>query len=192
MPNYIGAGCSDCSTVESFTGSLNGYANNNQAVNHLIAANQQANMIGNNFNKPNNNYNNNGYNNNGYNEVKLPQIAGSVNTQPTVTSQNNNGARNNKQVKQVPPVQTQNNKAGNDDQQKNKLYMLIKLVICILLALAIHETIKYHINHNIKFNEGSPSYFVYYCVGVAILLYVAHQYLPTYDSANTVEKYEIS
>lgn len=73
------------------------------------------------------------------------------------------------QVQQI-VVQNSSNKNFKGVVQS---YMLsasgFKMTVSMLLALALHETIKNYITQSIKFNDGSPTYFVVYAVVVAVV-----------------------
>lgn len=199
----LGYGCQSCSTVESFNGSLQGVqqesfgTNNNNVVNQLIQESnfnnnpmnnpvnsginndvsynadlRQNNYGGNNYNQPqmNNQTYGNGNNanqhpmNSNYNDVKVPQVIG-TSAKPAPPRQK--PVENN--------VVPRNNVVEKED--KTKIGCLIKLGLMVLLALAVHETCKYYINHSIKFNEGTPTYFVYYAIGCAVVLFMVHNYV---------------
>lgn len=134
----------------------NNYNNNNQ--------NQMNPVMNNNTYGNGNNANQHPMNSN-YNDVKLPQIVGV----PTKTAQpkgkivpNNNN------------IIYANNK---DIENEKKIGWYFKVGLVFLTALAIHETIKYYINHSIKFNEGSATYFVYYALGCLVAFYVVNNYV---------------
>lgn len=129
-------------------------------------------------NKPQMNQNNsygNGMNNtnhpmNGnYNDIKVPQVIG-ASAKPVQKVR----------AKPVNVVPVNNNIVSNDiDTKKDGLNKSLKCLIVILTALSLHETIKYYINHAIKFEEGSPKYYIYYAVACLVIAYGAHQYLPS-------------
>ena len=206
-------GCTNCSTVESFNGSLQGlqggFGGNNNAVNHMISE-QQNNMSGentytndapsiqtdqqsNNLHSGNNENNDNNYSNSNYNQPTQP-MNNSYGNGNNTAQHPMNGNYNDVKVPQVmgtsaQPVQKVrarpinntvpiNNNISKEEIAKSQIHHHIKLVILVVLALATHETVKYYINHSIKFDEGSPQYFVYYTVACAVALYLAHQYLP--------------
>ena len=176
--------------------------NNNNAVNQLIQENnfneapmnnptnsgmnpdvsynadlRQNNYGGNNYNQPQMNHqpqmNNQAYGNgnnvnqhpmnSNYNDVKVPQViaTSAKPAPPRAKPIENNVVR--------PSVV--------DKDEKSKLGCYVKLGLVILIALALHETIKYYINHSIKFNEGSPTYFVYYTLACVVALFVVQNYV---------------
>lgn len=100
--------------------------------------------------------------NNNYNDVKLPQVVGTPKPTPK-----HRPIPNNNIVQSPPPVK----------DTENKFILYIKIGILVLCALAVHETIKYYINHSIKFNEGSPTYFVYYSIGCVVAFYFVNNYV---------------
>lgn len=176
--------------------------NNNNAVNQLIQENnfneppmnnpansgmnpdvsynadlRQNNYGGNNYNQPQMNHqpqmNNQTYGNgnqvnqhpmnSNYNDVKVPQvIATSAKPAPP----------------RAKPVESHVVRPSVVDRdEKPKLGCYLKLGLVILIALALHETIKYYINHSIKFNEGSPTYFVYYTLACMAALFLVQNYV---------------
>ena len=49
----------------------------------------------------------------------------------------------------------------------------VKMILCIILALAIHDAVKFFIAQSIRLNRGSSSRFLYYPIvilGILILL----------------------
>lgn len=198
-------GCQSCSTVDSFNGSLQGFqqvlgGNNNSMINQMIEDNNFNNnnnvgndlIIKNNANNEiynadlrQNNYSSNNYNNtmnnpvmnhntygngnnmnqhpmnNNYGDVKIPQVVGTkpVPNKPKIVPTNNNIVH----VK--------------EPQNEKQIGWFVKVGLIFLIALSIHETIKYYINHSIKFNEGSPSLFVYYAIGCVVAFYLANNHI---------------
>ena len=101
-----------------------------------------------------------------YNDVKVPQVVGTIKQAPNKPK----------------PVQTNNvvyanNTNTNVNENEKKIGWYIKLGLIFLIALSVHETIKYYINHAIKFNEGSPTYFVYYAIGCLVAFYAVNNYV---------------
>lgn len=144
--------------------------------------NNFGNNSGNN-NSGNNNYNNTAMNsqhgnaqnpmNANMNNVRVPQV---VSNAPS-----NNQPRNNAPPANNGPTPANNGhvvSVGTLSSKDDKKICLVKLVMAIVLSLALHETVKYYINQSIKFNDGSPTYFVYYSLACLVALYVAQQYLP--------------
>jgi hypothetical protein len=103
--------------------------------------------------------------NTNYNDVKVPQVIG-ASAKPV---------KNNLKQAPVNYVPTNNNIVYDKDEKKLSCY--VKLGLVLLIALAVHETIKYYINHAIKFNEGSPTYYVYYSVACFALFFVVTKYV---------------
>jgi len=180
-------------------------SNNNNMVNQLIEESnfQKKNEMLPNMNDPNsggpnsdvsynadlrqNNYGNNNYSqpqmnnqnygngntmaqhpmNANYNDVKVPQVIG-ASAKPVMNK-----------VKQAPVnyVPTNNNIVYDKDRDEQKLSCYVKIGLVILIALAVHETIKYYINHAIKFNDGTPTYYVYYSVACVALFFIVTNYV---------------
>jgi len=148
----------------------------NSGVNNDVSYNadlRQNNYGGNNYNQPQMNNQNYGNGNNmsqhpmntNYNDVKVPQVIG-ASAKPV---------KNNLKQAPVNYVPTNNNIVYDKDEKKLSCY--VKLGLVLLIALAVHETIKYYINHAIKFNEGSPTYYVYYSVACFALFFVVTKYV---------------
>ena len=88
-----------------------------------------------------------------------------------------------------PATQQVNNQNNNNQilnananfHQTNPNYKFIashfNYVIVVLLALALNDLAKFYINRSIKFQNGSHTYFIYYCVGISLLLYIVSKYV---------------
>ena len=50
--------------------------------------------------------------------------------------------------------------------EDNNILKEVKMTLYIILALSVHEAIKFFISHSIRMNRGSSSRFVYYPVVV--------------------------
>ena len=113
--------------------------------------------------------------------------AGIINTTNgnTMLNATSNGANQNiqpqqpskppvRKAEQVVMVENFTDKKSSSNERANNF---IVMGIVIVAALACNETVKYYINQSIKFNDGSPLYYVAYSV-IAILLGAAvHHYV---------------
>ena len=67
------------------------------------------------------------------------------------------------------------NNAVNNSAPKKPVVLnmsnLLLLGVTIVAALAVNETARYHINQAIKFNEGSPMYYLGYAIVATYLLW---------------------
>ena len=50
-------------------------------------------------------------------------------------------------------------------------------VLVVLVALAVNDLAKYFINRSIKFQNGTHNYYIYYTVGLALVLYMMSKYV---------------
>jgi len=152
----ISNGCGSCSTLGM----------NEVPVNQVMQVDQTsqylANMVA--ANSGNGMVNNGGAVNNANNRVAIPNVA-------TV----NNGA-NNKQVA-VPVANTVPAPLKKTKSIEYGVNYFLMVGLAVAAALAFNETAKYHINQAIKFNEGSPMYYVAYAGVMVVLAGVVHNYL---------------
>lgn len=188
-------------SLQGLHSSLGG--NNNNMVNQMIEDNNFNNSVGNdliirnntsneiyNADLRQNNYGSNNYNNppavmnnpvnmnntygNGnnanqhpmnsnYNDVKIPQVVG-TSARPAPS-----------RAKVVP--NNNNVVYQKESENEKKIGWFVKVGLIFLIAMSVHETIKYYINHSIKFNEGSPTYFVYYALGCLVAFYLVNNHV---------------
>ena len=78
---------------------------------------------------------------------------------PNMVNNTNNKVRNNN-----PMVVNANLNVEEEDNVKLMWQCCLKLGLVIVCSLAFHETVKYYINHSIKFNDGSATYYIYYTI----------------------------
>ena len=50
-------------------------------------------------------------------------------------------------------------------------------VLVVLVALAVNDLAKYFINRSIKFQNGTHNYYIYYTVGLGLVLYMMSKYV---------------
>ena len=121
-------------------------------------------------NMPNNNM---AVNNGQMNNMPVVNNQPMNNNMPVVNNQhmNNNMPINNQHMNNNMPINNQpmnNNGQTNDvikgDNKRND----IKLILSFLLALSIHEMIKFFINQSIRLNKGTSARYIYYPIGVVI------------------------
>ena len=122
------------------------------------------------------------------NQVSEHQIQNLLNSIPNTNKRNSSnlpdmGAmRNNvEQIELNNQIQNQlvmnelNNSVGSNNQHKY-ISTMFNYVIVVLVAIAINDLAKYYINRSIKFQNGSHMYYVYYTVGLMIVLYIVSKY----------------
>lgn len=107
--------------------------------------------------------------------VQQPRNNVVVDTKPQNNVVVNTQPQNNVVVKKQPVI-TQNTQVVNTPKSQ-KINDFVVLCLVVVSALAINETVKYHINQIIKFNEGTPMYYVGYIVVSIVLTYVVFNYL---------------
>jgi hypothetical protein len=201
----LGGGCNSCETIgggNSSFNNLNGLYNQdngsaqaaNMVVNNSMNSMNNGNN-GNNYQQQNNNtaqlnaqlaqLSNNGANNgnngnNGNNNTQQVQLV-------AVPNNNANNTNNSNQNKAVVVATVANNTRNNGNIAVNNaapkkpvvlnMTNLLLLGVTIMAALAVNETARYHINQAIKFNEGSPMYYLGYSVVAVLLVIVVHNYV---------------
>ena len=163
--SYISNGCNDCSAVDfGATGTMNsGNSTNflNPPQNTMYENTQQNQFV--------------------YQQPQQPQVQ-----QPSVQQQ--------QPVLQQPPVQQKYQQASkpmavipnqqyntqnqHNDKDKNGIQNILGnylfdnafiLIVAFLVASAWHTTIKYYIDQAIKFNGGTPTYYIVYAVLATIV-----------------------
>lgn len=182
----ISNGCGSCST----------YGMNEVPVNQVMQVDQTsqylANMVANNVSNGNGMVNNNGAVNNANNRVAISNVATANNNQAVANAaiaaannSNNNGnnvannVANNKPVVTTAPVEpvVQPTPAKKSKGVEYGINYFLMVGLAVAAALAFNETAKYHINQAIKFNEGSPMYYIAYTGVMVLLAGVVHHYL---------------
>jgi hypothetical protein len=164
--SYISNGCNDCSSVDfGATGTMNsGNSTNflNPPQNTMFENTQQNQFM--------------------YQQPQQPQVQQHQVQQPVlqpVLQQQQPQVQ--QKFQQAPkPVQQQqyNNKNTNNNNGNNGIqhilgsYLLdnaFVLIVAFIVASAWHTTIKYYIDQAIKFNGGTPTYYIVYAVVATIL-----------------------
>jgi len=145
----------------------NNSMNNNAMANNANAVNSQLQQAMNNNVAVANNANavmvNNVANNaNNANNVNVPVVVNTdnANNKHVVVSNVNNAVN-----------------ANNKKSFSSRVVNFVMLGLVVVAALAWNETAKYHINQAIKFNEGSPMYYVGYAVVATLFAAAAHNYM---------------
>lgn len=162
--SYISNGCNDCSAVDF---GATGVMNSGNSTNFL--------------NPPQNTmYENTPQNQFVYQQPQQPQVQQQVQQpvlqQPTVQPKYQQAAK----PMPVVPNQQYNNQNQNqhNDKDKNGLQNILGnylfdnafiLIVAFLVASAWHTTIKYYIDQAIKFNGGTPTYYIVYAVLATIV-----------------------
>jgi len=197
----LGGGCNSCETIgggNSSFNNLNGLYNQDngsaQAANMVVNNSMNSMNNGNNYQHQNNNtaqlnaqlaqLSNNGPNNanNGNNNQQVQVVA-----VPNNVRNNGNNGNNGNQNKAVVVATVANNTRNNGNNAVNSsapkkhvvlnMSNLLLLGVTIVAALAVNETARYHINQAIKFNEGSPMYYLGYAIVAVLLVMVVHNYV---------------
>ena len=162
--SYIANGCNDCSTVDFGTGmgagsmgQLGGGGYGNGSGHQLVAQETVAPQVSTTANPYM-------YQQTAAPEqqvavaVQQPQVRQAVQQKPAV-----------KVAPQVPVAQPKasDNQTGKSLQGTVAGYFTgsnFAIMVAFLVASAWHETIKYYINQSIKFNGGTPTYYIVYAV----------------------------
>ena len=166
---------------------LNNLNNNNMLSNNMnsmnnLELNQMMNNNGMNMNQNNNGMNMNS-NNNGMNEQQIQNIINSI---PNKMN-NNIELPDNSLSRNIDALNAQNNNKNNQvnnsvanvivaNDQSKYIATMFNYVVVVLLALAINDLVKYFINRSIKFQNGSHNYYIYYTVGLGIVLYIVSKF----------------
>lgn len=162
-------------------------ANNIKNLNN----NKQNNMSANNNNKMNNNLdlnqlmNNNQPSNNQMSEQNIQNILNSI---PDTNKRNPSlpdmgSMRMNQEQMEMNNQILQNlnnlNKPNEVNLENNHKFIAthFNYVLVVLVALAVNDIAKYFINRSIKFQNGTHNYYIYYTVGLALVLYMMSKYV---------------
>lgn len=167
----------------------NNMLHNNNNMNNLNNAELQQIMGNNNManNMPNNNMPNNMTNNNQISEQQIQNILNSIpntnkrnsNQLPDIGSMRNHNEHvemNNQMNNQMMNNVNSMNMVVEDNNQTKYIAKMFNYVVVLLVALAINDLAKYFINRSIKFQNGTHMYYVYYSVGLIIVLYIVSKY----------------
>ena len=155
--------------------------NNNKKMNNLNNSELQQ-ILGNSNNMQNNMQNNN--------QISEQQIQNILNSIPNTNKRNSTQLpdigtmrNNNEQIEltnQLNNVVNNSNANGNSfnhgETQNKYILTMFNYVIVLLVALAVNDLAKYYINRSIKFQNGTHMYYVYYSVGLVIVLYIISKY----------------
>ncbi len=148
----IGNGCGSCETLNPMEPNIYNQINTPDYNSNMIAA-----MIGNNAKDIN---------------EKLSGIQNlAVSQQPPQPVA---------QTKPLRPAHNNNNASNlnyNDNNVSGRVANYIMFGLIAISALAWHEMIKVYINNAIKFNDGTPTYFVSYAVLATVACIIAYTYL---------------
>jgi hypothetical protein len=181
----------------SFNTTLENNSVNNNIVANNLKNNNINNMSANSNNKMNNNsvdisqFLNNQPQQNQQNAVNEQNIQNILNSIPDTNKRNNNqlpdmGAprQNQEQILLNNQLMANNNAnqlmANNvnyGSEQSKFIATHFNYVIVVLVALAINDLARYYINRSIKFQNGSHTYYIYYTVGIGLLLYIFSKYV---------------
>ena len=168
--SYISNGCNDCSAVDfGATGTMNsGNSTNflNPPQNTMYENTQQNQFVYQQPQQP-------------QQVQQQPQVQQPVLQQPHVQQKYQQAP---KQVQVVPQQQYNNNQNKNlnntNNTNNNGIQHIIGnylfdnafiLIVAFIVASAWHTTIKYYIDQAIKFNGGTPTYYIVYAVIATIL-----------------------
>ena len=153
--------------------------NNNKQMNN-ISNNELQQILGNNMQNNNHMQNNN--------QVSEQQIQNILNSIPNTNKRNSTqlpdigSMRNNNDQIEINnqlnnAVNHSNATAFNDGETQTKyISTMFNYVIVLLVALALNDLAKYYINRSIKFQNGTHLYYVYYSIGLVIVLYMISKY----------------
>ena len=155
-----------------------------------ILSNNINNMNNNSMNNPmlNNNVmsNNNPMSHNNPMVNNNPMINNNVNYDQGSLRMTNNSNNSNNQI--IPNnisngnmIVTPNNRLVKNNVNSDSYYYNIlknyNYVLIIVIALAWNDVAKFYINKGIKYNNLTPMYYVYYGLGVSVLLYCSSKYV---------------
>jgi hypothetical protein len=166
--SYISNGCNDCSAVDfGATGVMNGGNSTNflnPPQNTMYENTQQNQFI--------------------YQQPQQPQVQQQVQQpvqQPVLQQQQPQVQQKYQQapkpVQGLPPQQYNQNKNNTNNNNNGIQHVLgsylldngFTLIVAFVVASAWHTTIKYYIDQAIKFNGGTPTYYIVYAVIATIL-----------------------
>ena len=165
-------------TMNNNTNSMmNNNVNSNSMMNNNVNSNSMMNTT-----SPMNNNMMGGMMNNAINTISAPPVmSNNIATAPQIQMpvqkpqrvMNNSQimpANNNIQPTPVAPVAQKRVGLVNP-------YNLIMLGLVIISSLSWNETVKYHINQAVKFNDGSPMYYVAYAAITILVSIAAYNYI---------------
>jgi len=74
-----------------------------------------------------------------------------------------------------------NNANNNSDKKYKNMITTINYIFMVVLALALNDVSKYYINRSIKFQNGTHKYYLYYILGLIIVVYLFSRLLNKLD-----------
>ncbi len=163
---------------------------NNTMANNIknLNNNTQNNISANNNNNMNNNIDinqlmNNQQSNNQISEQNMQNILNSIpdtnRRNPTLPDLGAMRA-NQEQIEMNNQIlQNLNNLNSSNNSESNHKFISthFNYVLVVLVALAINDLAKYFINRSIKFQNGTHNYYIYYTVGLVLVLYMMSKYV---------------
>lgn len=188
MANYVSNGCQDCSIVDNSNG-INGFSGGFGGGNGSMGMmGGMTNMNSNSGNGMGGGNNNNAFGGNG---GMGGMVNSSNNSMPSVNQllaqeirksapQNQNNAPQKVANTPNPIVKANAPPAPKIEAFTNtgsmSLLNAIQYMLIILVALAVHEAIKFYIGNSIKHYDASPIYYLYYVAGAIIGYYAFVKY----------------
>ena len=164
--SYISNGCNDCSSVDfGATGTMNsGNSTNflNPPQNTMFENTHQNQFM---YQQPQ-------VQQQVQNQVQQPVLQPVLQQQQPQVQQKFQQAPKPVQQQQYNNKNTTNNNGNNGIQHILGSYLLdnaFVLIVAFIVASAWHTTIKYYIDQAIKFNGGTPTYYIVYAVVATIL-----------------------
>ena len=133
----------------------------------------------------NNRGNSNGISNNNLNPIQINRNANTrimSNYQNNMNQINNNANLNNliqgkDTEQQMNDIIEENNKLKEiKEANLTDCKSLFNLFLVVLLCLACNEMVKYFINQSIRLNKGTSARFIYYPIGIFVVLVLANIY----------------
>jgi len=171
---------------------LNTNKSNNILNSNNLNTNKSNNMYANNNNKMNNDLQqilNNNVQTQNNNQISEHQIKNLLNSIPNTNIRNPSNLpdlgtmRNdveqielNNQLQNQMVVNEMNNSVVSNNQHKY-ISTMFNYVVVVLVAIAINDLAKYYINRSIKFQNGTHMYYIYYTIGLIIVLYIVSKYV---------------
>lgn len=131
------------------------------------------------------NYNNNSIANNNLNPIQINRNANTrimSNYQNNMNQVNNNANLNNliqgkDTEQQMNDIIEENNKLKEiNEANLTDSKSLFNLFLVVLLGLACNEMVKYFINQSIRLNKGTSARFIYYPIGIFVVLVLSNIY----------------
>ena len=104
------------------------------------------------------------------NNLRTNNMMNATNT--SIVMPNNNQQQNNNQQPNIieVPIPIAEDTSNNNKKEEMTVKDQIKIILYIVVALSLHEAIKFFINQSIRLNKGSSSRFLYYPALVIFIL----------------------